>query len=373
MQAQLEKPKENKSRSMINSIVRKKSIGKQGYGVVDNRIEALAQRKLDEIGNNRPIIQKHGIGIDTQAVQRMIAVGETTLGTLDQVKNMMASDEQIGWDNRWTNLVQLFLAEGRSFDSPKELESILEIYIEHDLRTLIADSLEVEWNDDWDEAVEMIAKYPIYTFQSIPELIQLLNRLTYGLDQRQEIPVLKERPSAPSRNNISTTWYVGMTTAAADKIIRDGFKMRVGDPVSVASKSNMARNGIGLYLSASKNTAKAFGAVAARDGPVSVFEITGLNVNAFTGIEHQMNDTLTTHLVEQGIIRGSKKGRLDTKAREELRSILIRDCLGGDSSRVDYVSGKTEGKGTWELVLVSMNIGNAIAEKFKEENRTKFI
>jgi len=46
MYAQVETPKENKSRAVANSISQKKSIGNQGFRFVDNRTEAVTQRKL---------------------------------------------------------------------------------------------------------------------------------------------------------------------------------------------------------------------------------------------------------------------------------------------------------------------------------------
>lgn len=54
MYAQIEKPKENKSKEVANTVTQKKSAGKQGFGSVDNRPEAIAQRKLQEIANNSP-------------------------------------------------------------------------------------------------------------------------------------------------------------------------------------------------------------------------------------------------------------------------------------------------------------------------------
>jgi hypothetical protein len=383
MYEQVEKPKENKSRAVANSVAQKKSNVKQGFGFVDNRSATIAQRRLEEISNNCPhIVQKRGIevgktsignnititksgvGIDSQTAQRMMTVGETTLDTLEQVKNMMASDEHIGWDDRWAYLVQLFLAEGRSFDSPQELEAILEIYMEHELRTLIADSKSIKWDDRWDEAAEMIAKYPIYRFRSIPELIHLLNRLSGGLEQRQEPTDLMERPIPPHRKPIPSTWYIGMTKQGADDILKNGFKMRAGNPTSTASADNMARNGQGLYLSTSRNTAMSF---AGDRGAICIFKITGLNLQSCTGIEHQMDGNGTTHLVQQGTILGSKTGNEGKDARNTIRKILIRQYLEGVGN-VDYVYGITEGKGTWELVLVSQTAGDIIASKFTDKN-----
>lgn len=52
MYAQVEKPKENKSRAAANAVAQKKSDVKQGFGFVDNRPETVAQRILQKIANN---------------------------------------------------------------------------------------------------------------------------------------------------------------------------------------------------------------------------------------------------------------------------------------------------------------------------------
>jgi len=48
MYEQVEKPKENKSKAVVNSVAQKKSNGKQGFGFVDNRPESITQRKQVE-------------------------------------------------------------------------------------------------------------------------------------------------------------------------------------------------------------------------------------------------------------------------------------------------------------------------------------
>jgi hypothetical protein len=48
MYAQVERPKENKSRAVANSIAQRKSCGKQGFGFVDNRTEVVSQCLLQE-------------------------------------------------------------------------------------------------------------------------------------------------------------------------------------------------------------------------------------------------------------------------------------------------------------------------------------
>lgn len=51
MYAQIEKSKENKSRVVANSVAQKKSEERQGFGFVDNRPEAIEQRKIELIMN----------------------------------------------------------------------------------------------------------------------------------------------------------------------------------------------------------------------------------------------------------------------------------------------------------------------------------
>lgn len=54
MYAKIKKSKkENKSRAVANTVVQKKSNGKQGFGFVDNRLEAITQRALQEKATNK--------------------------------------------------------------------------------------------------------------------------------------------------------------------------------------------------------------------------------------------------------------------------------------------------------------------------------
>lgn len=50
----IEKSKENNSRAVTNFIPHRKNKVKQGYGFVNNRHEAIAQRKLQEMADNSP-------------------------------------------------------------------------------------------------------------------------------------------------------------------------------------------------------------------------------------------------------------------------------------------------------------------------------
>ncbi len=60
MYEQIEKPKENKSRAVTNSIAQKKNIVKQGFGFVDNRTEDIVPIKLLSFVNNSSIEKKLG-------------------------------------------------------------------------------------------------------------------------------------------------------------------------------------------------------------------------------------------------------------------------------------------------------------------------
>jgi hypothetical protein len=81
MYAQVEKPKENKSRSIANSVAQKKCNGKQIYGFVDNRTEAIVQLKLREMANDSSMVEQKA-----QIIQKVeIQAVEPPLKTLQQV------------------------------------------------------------------------------------------------------------------------------------------------------------------------------------------------------------------------------------------------------------------------------------------------
>ena len=58
MYEQVEKPKVNKSRAVANSVAQKKNNVKHGFGLVENRPEFVAQRKLKEISNNSSQVKR---------------------------------------------------------------------------------------------------------------------------------------------------------------------------------------------------------------------------------------------------------------------------------------------------------------------------
>lgn len=72
MYAQAKKSnKENKSRPVANSVAQKKSNGSQGFEFVDNRDEAVAQRKIQEIANkNSPALTQRYVKLKSEEKAR---------------------------------------------------------------------------------------------------------------------------------------------------------------------------------------------------------------------------------------------------------------------------------------------------------------
>lgn len=58
MYEQKEKPAENKARAVANTVTQKKSNGQQGFGFVDNRPEAVSQRKQQAIANDSSLVKQ---------------------------------------------------------------------------------------------------------------------------------------------------------------------------------------------------------------------------------------------------------------------------------------------------------------------------
>lgn len=98
MYKQVEKPKENKSRAVDNSVAQKKSYVRQGFGFVDNHPVAIAQRKLQDLANispkDRQTVQLKSIE-DNRSVQghppeilgRVIQKKENKTGLPDNLKS----------------------------------------------------------------------------------------------------------------------------------------------------------------------------------------------------------------------------------------------------------------------------------------------
>lgn len=84
MYAQVEKPKENKSRAVANSVVQNKSSGKQGFGFLDNRPEAKTQNVLQLMMNDQRNVK------NPKVMQRMAVMA---------VDNMNDQTDSLVWNN----------------------------------------------------------------------------------------------------------------------------------------------------------------------------------------------------------------------------------------------------------------------------------
>jgi hypothetical protein len=82
MYTQLEKPKENKGRAVANSVAKQKNNMRQSFGFVDNRPEAVAQRKLQEISNRN--LSPYSLSV-TNVIQRQTPPPDTEIDWDDLV------------------------------------------------------------------------------------------------------------------------------------------------------------------------------------------------------------------------------------------------------------------------------------------------
>ncbi len=107
MYEQVEKPKENKSRAVANSVSQKKSSDKQSFGFVDNRSEAVAQRKQFANTNAHEVVQRKLndlIHSDSKIIQRYKKYGADEAYPEGSVK--ASKTEIFNWLNgaaSWSN------------------------------------------------------------------------------------------------------------------------------------------------------------------------------------------------------------------------------------------------------------------------------
>ncbi|ABE56415.1 hypothetical protein Sden_3139 [Shewanella denitrificans OS217] len=87
MYAQVEKPKEHQSKAAASSVAQKKSNVKQGFGIVDNRPETVAQRRLKKMAYKPPrtklsgAIQSNSYSKDQKATETAQCVLVAQLAT----------------------------------------------------------------------------------------------------------------------------------------------------------------------------------------------------------------------------------------------------------------------------------------------------
>ena len=144
MYVQVEKPRKNKSRAVVNSVAQKKSNVVQGFGFVDNRPEALAQRKLQTVECNipqvrklevnpslakklkivrdNPIIRKFGKPIDEMSRGELNTVIDDT--ELDESSRIEAEVELKNIDTRWQSRIKGLVAKG-NYDGALEAATVV--------------------------------------------------------------------------------------------------------------------------------------------------------------------------------------------------------------------------------------------------------
>lgn len=113
MYAQMEKPKENKSRAVANAVAQKNSNMKQGFDFVDNRLKTVVQRKLQEMADNYSNKEQHPIqkkrstshpiqGVSNEGVMQMRKLREMDPELIGDVEMIMALSD---CGNVWRALI----------------------------------------------------------------------------------------------------------------------------------------------------------------------------------------------------------------------------------------------------------------------------
>ncbi|KNY25338.1 hypothetical protein [Pseudobacteroides cellulosolvens] len=97
MYTQVEKPKENKGRVVANSVTQKKSVGKQGFGFVDNRSETVSQGKLKRMARNS--LQDKQI-TQLQAIRVLQMAGRNVLYRGPEIMVKMYRGSDYPWELR---------------------------------------------------------------------------------------------------------------------------------------------------------------------------------------------------------------------------------------------------------------------------------
>ncbi|MFG6100313.1 hypothetical protein SPB21_34050 [Leptothoe sp. ISB3NOV94-8A] len=109
MYEQVERSKENKSRAVANSVAQRKKNTKQGFGFVDNRPEAIMQRKVQEVANSSQQEEKNAqlqtttdnnTELRQQTIQKQIDI-DGVLATEDEIAGLNQDEDVnrvlLGW------------------------------------------------------------------------------------------------------------------------------------------------------------------------------------------------------------------------------------------------------------------------------------
>ena len=146
MYAQVEKPKENKSQSVANAVSKKQGGGESTFQFVDNRPEAVAQRKLQEMANNSPQvkqatqlqvvadnysgklnqpIQLNKVGDDVSTSYGVTAKSDEEVGDFDETQKAMVHrglvETEIHGDKKYVRAYQTIYAPNEDNSSWKDV------------------------------------------------------------------------------------------------------------------------------------------------------------------------------------------------------------------------------------------------------------
>ncbi|WP_221937439.1 eCIS core domain-containing protein [Shewanella psychropiezotolerans] len=129
MYEQIEKPKENKSRAVANSVAQKKSNVKKGFRFVDNRPEFIAQRKVQGMVQNHieqleSLIQRNNTGLPDNLKSGMESLSGMSL---DHVKVHRNSSKPAAVQaHAYAQGSDIHLASGQEKHLPHELGHVVQ-------------------------------------------------------------------------------------------------------------------------------------------------------------------------------------------------------------------------------------------------------
>jgi hypothetical protein len=130
MYEQVEKPKENKSRAVANSVAQKKSNIKQGFGFVDNRQLNTSQlllnyKEADRIKSENVIPNRNEGAVGT--VQRKVTVGKQEYTALELWDKLWADSHpgDLVWHDEYTEAVEKASADNKVFSNDIDLTMYL--------------------------------------------------------------------------------------------------------------------------------------------------------------------------------------------------------------------------------------------------------
>ncbi|HAA14548.1 MAG TPA: hypothetical protein DCE41_23830 [Cytophagales bacterium] len=141
------------------------------------------EREADEMGakaqsdpHSAPSVTTKVASTGAQApIQRAILLPGKQLDTQSEVENLLANNEEIGWDDRWAPYVTELLPKDQKFSSEKELEGYLEKAVEDQIREELQDDAK-----GLDHEIETMARFPILDRDSKQSKLDTLRLMASG-------------------------------------------------------------------------------------------------------------------------------------------------------------------------------------------------